>query len=108
MALVLRIDGEASCERPGTRRPEPLELHDRLGAGTAITTSSASGVTLVFSDGRRFAVDAESRVVLESSGVRTETGAVRRLEPVPALAEIPRLDRSGRPGRRPGASRIFF
>ncbi len=105
-ALVIRLTGEAMVERPGASRAEPLGLLDRLAAGSVVETAAASEMTLVFFNGRRFGVGPESRIVIEDASVRTEAGTVRRLTPVPALAEIPRLDRSAHPGRLPGAGRI--
>ena len=58
---------------------------------------------LVFFDGQRFRVEASSQAIVDPAGTRVEIGSVRRLEPVPAMVEIPPL---ARPSRHAAADRI--
>lgn len=71
--------------------------------GAQVRTVGESEAALVFFDGRRFVVEAASSAAIAMEGVRAEAGSVRRLEPIPAVADIPPL---ARPGTRPGADRI--
>ncbi|MCP4658248.1 MAG: hypothetical protein GY856_22780, partial [bacterium] len=106
VAIVCWITGEATVERPTAAGVEPLAVLDRLAPGSVVRTAPASEVTVVFFDGRRFAIGAASRVAIRADDAQSEAGSVRILDPVPAVAELARLARSENPGKRPGAGRI--
>ncbi len=106
-ALICWLLGEATVQTPGGDRL-PLALFDRLSPGDVLRTARGAAVTLVFADGRRFTVEAESRVAVTAGGVAVETGALRPLAPVPALARLPRIAAEELPGQRPGAGRIRY
>lgn len=99
-AVVYVVTGEAVAATPG-RSAKPLRLFDWLAAGTTVSIVSGS-VAIAFVDGSRFELSARARAVVESSGLRTRRGEVRRLAPV---SPFPRLSgvTSDLRGSRPGA-----
>ncbi len=110
--MICLLTGDAGLWRMVTERSRssavddewrPVSLYQRLLVGSEIRTAGGAEVTLVFFDGRRYVVEASSRVVVKADGARVASGSVRTLPSVPALAEIPRLDQ---PGNRPSADRI--
>ena len=105
-ALVCWLRGEVFAQSTAVEPAVRLELFDHLRAGMLVWTVEDAELIVVFADGRRFAVEPRSRVRIGRNDAEAEVGKVRRLEPVPAMATLPRLSPTARAGERPGASRI--
>jgi len=106
VAIVCRVEGEATLRPASGAPPEPLALLRRLLPGARLTVAPRSAVTLVFFDGRRYALEAEARAQVEADGLRIETGRVRRLASVPEVVDLAPLLRDGAPRSRAAAVRI--
>ena len=105
-ALVCWLRGEVLARSPEAEQAVRLELFDHLKLDTLVQTGVDAELILVFADGRRFAVEPHSRVRIGHHDAEAEAGAIKRLEPVPTMAILPRLSPAARPGERPGATRI--
>jgi len=102
VAIACRVEG-AAARRPA---PEPLALCRRLLPGARLTVAPRSRVTVVFFDGRRYALEAEARALVEADGLRVEAGRARRLAPVPGVVDLAPILRDGAPRSRAAAVRI--
>jgi hypothetical protein len=104
IAVVGSLTGVASFSQ-GTSR-KPLALFDWIAEGSEITLPAGSNLTLVLADGRRFALEGESRVRMASAGPELVRGKLQTLEPVPPLPRLSGIAPAARPGTRSGALRV--
>jgi hypothetical protein len=104
LAVVGSLTGVASFSQ-GTSR-KPVALFDWIAEGSEIMLPAGSSLTLVFADGRRFALAGESRVRVAAVGPELVTGTLHALEPVPPLPRLSGIAPAARPGTRSGALRV--
>jgi CHAT domain-containing protein len=106
VALVCRVEGEATL-RPAPGAPsEPLALRRHLPPGAILTVAPRSTVTVVFFDGQRYALEAEARARVEAAGLRVEAGRARHLASVPEVVDLAPLLQGSSSRRRATAVRI--
>jgi len=106
VAIVSFLAGKAWRTDPPETTRTPLELFDRLGPGATVSTGDGSRVVLAFVSGDRFALGASAEAAVTTEGLRSLSGPVDRLAPVPTAARVLPLAVDESAGRRAGASRI--
>ncbi len=106
VAIVCWVSGDADLLKAPSSETKTLNVLDRLTPGAVIRTGEDAQVMLVFLDGERYVLGANSEIQVGRKGVRIDAGSVHQLEPVPAVAQLPRLAKDQKPGRRPAAGRI--
>ncbi len=106
VAIVCWISGNAKFLKTASSRAKTLSVLDRLPSGAIVRTDEGAQVMLVFLDGERYVLGSGSKIRVGRRGVKIDAGSVQRLESVPAVAQLPRLAKDQKPGKRPAAGRI--
>jgi hypothetical protein len=104
IAVVGSLTGSALVSQ-GTSR-KALMLFDWIPEGSEVTLPAGSSMTLVFADGRRFALAGKSRVRVAAVGPEMVAGTLQPLEAVPPLPHLDGIAPRAHPGGRSGALRV--
>jgi hypothetical protein len=105
VAIIYELEGEALRQGPGSS-PQPVELLDRLAAGTSVELAAGSRLALAFVTGRRYEISGPARATLGKGDLAARSGGVRALPSVPPLPRLAPIAETDRPGLRAGAVRI--
>ena len=105
VAIVYSLTGTSSLVAPNAAR-RPLQLFDRLPAGTALEAGPGSRVAVAFVNGLRYELAERARVTIGRKDLDSRRGPVRALPRVPPLPDLSPIAVKDRPGPRAGAVRI--
>jgi hypothetical protein len=106
VAIVCFLQGKASAQEAGQPEPKDLRLFDWIGPGSAVETGPGAKLVIAFSTGDRYELGERTAVVLGKVELSSQSGPVKKLEPVSVMPQVISLTGEIKPGSRLGGIRL--
>lgn len=106
VAIVCFLEGEAWIFESTGKNPRKIELYDWINIGATLKTNLETKVILAFSTGDRYELGGKAKAIVTQRMMKSLTGSVKKLDPVPVLPQIVSISQKSSPGTKLGGIRL--
>lgn len=106
VAIVCFLQGKATVRTPGQGERKDLGLFDWINSGASVETGAGARLVIAFSNGSRYEIGEDARVVVEKDGCISQNGSVKKLAAVPVMPKMVSLTADIKLGSRLGGIRL--
>ena len=106
VAIVCFLEGKAWILEPDTEERVELDLFDWILIGSIVETDIEAKLILAFSSGDRYELGEKTKVSIGQNEFTSQTGSIKKLQPVLVMPQIASISKGARPGSRLGGIRL--